>query len=38
MALLPPELFLNVFGTDSDGSLKHHIVLAQRTVSKTMDD
>ncbi len=27
MALLPPELFLNMFGVDSDGSLEHQIVL-----------
>jgi len=38
IALLPPEVFLNVFGMDSDGSLKHHIVLAQQTMSKLMDD
>jgi len=28
MALLPPNLFLNVFGADSDRSLEYHIVLA----------
>ena len=28
MALLPPKLFLNIFDTNSDGSLEHHIVLA----------
>src|SRR5216683_7892375 len=36
MALLPPKLFLNIFRTNSDRSLEHHIILAQRTVSKIM--
>ncbi len=38
MALLPSELFLNVFRADSDRSLEHHIVLAQRTISDVMDE
>jgi len=29
VVLLPPELFLNVFGANSDGSLEHQIVLSQ---------
>ncbi len=29
VALLPPELFLNVFGANSDGLLEHQIVLTQ---------
>ena len=29
MALLPSKLFLNIFGADSDGSLKYQIVLTQ---------
>ena len=37
MALLPPKLFLNVFGMGSDGSLEHQIVLTQWTVSNVMD-
>ncbi len=37
MVLLPLELFLNVFGTDLDGSLEHQIMLTQRIVSDTMD-
>ncbi len=37
MVLLPPELFLNIFRTDSDRSLEHQIVLTQRTVSNVMD-
>ena len=37
VALLPPEVFLNVFGADSDGSLEHQIVLTQRTVSNVME-
>ena len=37
LALLPPELFLNIFGADSDGSLEHQIILAQRTMSNVMD-
>ncbi len=28
VALLPSEVFLNVFGADSDGSLEHQIILA----------
>ncbi len=38
VALLPPELFINLFGVDSDRSLEHHIVLAQRTMSKVIND
>ena len=38
IALLPPDLFLNVFGAGSDGSLEHQIVLSQRTVSNVMDE
>ncbi len=38
VVLLPPEVFLNVFGVDSDGSLEHQIVLTQRTVSNIMDE
>jgi len=37
MALLAPELFLNMFGADSNRSLEHQIVLTQRTVSNVMD-
>ncbi len=37
VVLLPPEVFLNVFGVDSDGSLEHQIVLTQRTVSDVME-
>ena len=38
IALLPSELFINVFGADLDGSLEHHIVLVQQTMSTIMDD
>jgi len=38
MALLPSELFLNVFRADSDGSLEHQIVLAQQTMGNAMDE
>ncbi len=38
IALLPPEVFLNVFGADSDGSLEHHIILTQWAMSEIMDD
>jgi len=38
IALLPPELFINLFRTDLNGSLEHHIVLVQQTISKVIDD
>ncbi len=38
VALLLLEVFLNVFGVDSDESLEHHIVLTQQTMSKLMDE
>ena len=38
IALLPPEVFLNVFGANLDGSLEHYIVLAQQMMSERMDD
>jgi len=38
IALLPPELFINIFGANLDGSLEHHIVLAQQTMSGLMND
>ncbi len=37
VALLPPNLFLNMFRTDSDRSLEHQIVLTQRSVSDAID-
>ncbi|SRR6266851_1830934 len=38
VVLLPPHLFLNVFEAGSDSSLEHQIVLAQRTMRKTMEE
>jgi len=38
VVLLPLELFINVFGTNSDGFLEHHIVLAQWVMSGVMKD
>ena len=37
VALLPPKVFLNIFGADSNGLLEHQIVLGQRMVSNTMN-
>jgi len=38
IALLPLDLFLNVFKAGSDRSLKHQIVLVQRVMRETMDE
>ncbi len=37
MALLPSELFLNIFRADSNRSLEHQIILTQQTMSDVMD-
>ncbi len=38
IALLPPELFINVFEAGSDRSLEHQIVLKQRAMSSIINE